>query len=371
MAQGKRDYYEVLGVAREADAEAIRKSYRKLAIQLHPDRNKEAGAEDKFKEVSEAYAVLSDKDKRAKYDQFGHAGIDAQYSSDDLFRNADFGSIFGDMGLGSIFGDLFGMGRQGGAHRGRDLQANRTITLEDAFKGTDVEVTYWRLESCGACKGSGAEPGSKVETCPSCRGQGRVQQMMRTPFGTISQLTSCPTCGGEGKRITSPCKTCRGSGHDRAKRTLTVHIPAGIQDGMVVRAAGQGEVGTRGGPPGDLFVEVHVAQHSHLVRDGDDLVVEVPISFPQAALGTRIKMEGMDGAIELAVPAGSETGKTIRVRGRGMPGLRGGRGDLRAVVRIGVPSKLSAKQRALVEELAKELDGQAPKGKSGLFDFLR
>ena len=377
---GKRDYYEVLGVGRDADADAIKKAYRRLAVQLHPDRNKEPGAEERFKELSEAYAVLSDADKKARYDQFGHAGIDAQYSSEDLFRTINFNDLFGG-GLGDLFGQMFGMGGagRGGPGRGRDLQVAHAITLEQAFTGTEADLTYWRLEGCEHCKGSGAEPGTKVETCPTCRGSGQVSRLMRTAFGTLQQVGACPECGGEGRRIATPCKVCRGSGHDRRKRTVSVQVPAGIETGQTLRVAGQGEVGARGGPPGDLYVEVHVREHARFHRDGADLLTEVPVSIPQAVLGTTLDLETLDGAVELTVPAGTESGKVLRLRGKGMPLLRGGgRGDLHVRVRVVTPHKLSDKARKLVEELAQELDGELPKGtrkgskggKPGLIDRL-
>jgi molecular chaperone DnaJ len=370
---GKRDYYDVLGVARDASADDIKKAYRRLAIQLHPDRNKEPDAEERFKEVSEAYAVLSDAQKRARYDQFGHAGIDSQYSAEDLFRTIDFSDLFRGMGFGSIFEQFFGMGRSGPS-RGRDLQVSHTITLEQAFTGTDADIEYWRLEGCGQCKGSGAEPGSRVDTCTTCGGNGQVQRLQRTPFGTLSQIGTCPDCGGAGRRIASPCRTCRGTGHDRHKRSVTVHIPAGIEDGQSLRIAGQGEVGGRGGPYGDLYVEIHVREHPRFAREGADLLAELPISIPQAVLGTQVEMPTLDGTVRLEVPAGSETGKVLRLPGKGMPYLRGtGRGDLHVRLRVVVPQKLSDRARTLMQELAGELDGEVPKGgrKGGLFGFLK
>jgi molecular chaperone DnaJ len=374
VPSGKRDYYEVLGVGRDAPPEAIKKAYRKLAIQLHPDRNKAAGSEEKFKELSEAYAVLSDPEKKARYDQFGHAGIDQQYSSEDLFRNVDFGDLFRGMGFESIFGDMFGFGRRsGGPQRGRDLQVSHTITLEQAFTGTTTDVTYWRLEGCDHCSGSGAEPGSKVTTCATCRGQGQVARMMRTAFGTLQQVGACPDCEGQGRTVERPCRTCQGSGHDRHKRTVTVTIPAGIDDGQSLRVAGQGEVGMRNGPYGDLYVEIHVRDEGRFQRDGPDLVTELPISIPQSVLGTTISLPTLDGDVDLHVPAGTESGKVLRLRGKGMPHLRGsGRGDLHVRVRVVTPGRLSEKARKLMEELATELDGEVPKAskKPGIVDRL-
>lgn len=371
---GKRDYYDVLGVPRTADTDAVKKAYRKLAIQLHPDRNKEADAEERFKEVSEAYAVLSDPEKKARYDQFGHAGIDQQYTSEDIFRGVDFGDIFGGDGggFGSIFEQLFGMGgRRGGPRRGRDLQIRTAIDLADAFKGTETTLHYMRLEECKHCKGAGAEPGSQVDSCATCRGSGQVQRLMQTMLGTMRQVGPCPTCGGEGRTFQNPCSKCRGSGHERNRHDVTVTIPAGIESGQMVRAAGQGEVGSRGAPPGDLLVEVEIREHKRFHRDGPDLLLEESISIPQAVLGTKLHIETLDGDVDLDVPAGSATGKVITIRGRGMPFLRGtGRGDLHVRLAIEVPRKLSNRARELLEELEKELDGEPGKlgkKKRGLF----
>ncbi len=365
---GKRDYYEVLGVERDADAAVIKKAYRKLAIKFHPDRNEgdEAAAE-KFKEVSEAYAVLSDDEKRQRYDRFGHAGIDQQYSTEDIFRNVDFGDIFGGGGgFGSIFDMFFGGGRGGGPSRGRDLQIRHTITLEEAFAGTTTEVEYMRLENCGKCEGSGAEPGSAVDTCPLCHGQGQVQRQQRTPFGVISQVGACPQCRGEGRQITTPCGTCRGSGHERRRKQQKIKIPAGINDGMRIRVQGGGEVGGRGGPHGDLYLDVTVKEHERFRREGADLIAEETITFPQAALGTKIELETLDGTVEFQVPAGTEPGEVLRIRGRGMPYLQGsGRGDIMVRLRVVVPKKLSSRAKELLEELDEELH------KKGFFDRLR
>ena len=373
-APGKRDYYEILGVPRDAAADAIKKAYRKLAIQLHPDRNKAADAEEKFKELSEAYAVLSDDQKRARYDQFGHAGIDSQYSSEDLYRNVDFEDIFRGMGLDSIFGSMFGFGGngRGGPARGRDLQVEHSISLHDAFTGVEAAIEYTRLESCATCKGSGAEPGSKVDTCETCKGSGQLQRLMRTAFGTLSQVSACPDCRGEGRRIHSPCKQCRGSGHERRRRTVTVTIPPGIESGQSMRVSGQGEVGGRGAPAGDLYVQVHVKDDARFEREGADLLAELPLTIPEAVLGTEAELETLDGTVTVTVPPGSETNRVLRLRGKGMPFLRGsGRGDLHVRLRVLIPAKVSDKARKLLEELEGELDGagrKLGKGKrKGLF----
>ncbi len=372
---GKRDYYDVLGLGRDADAATIKKAYRKLAIKYHPDRNQDAGAEDKFKEVSEAYAVLSDDDKRARYDQHGHAGIDQQYSTEDIFRNVDFQDIFGGMGggFGSIFDMFFGGGSRGhGPSRGRDLQLTKHISLEDAYRGTDVEVEYFRLENCVHCSGNGAEPGSRVDQCGTCGGHGQVQRQQRTPFGIVSQVGACPTCGGSGRNITTPCKVCRGSGHDRQKKRERVKVPAGIDDGMRMRVAGAGEVGGRGGPHGDLYIELRVDEDKRFVRDGADLVADLAITIPQAVLGAQGKLETFDGPVQVDIPAGTESGHTVRLRGKGMPYLRGtGHGDILVRVRVVTPKKLNDKSRKLFEELADELGTHVESGKKGFFNFLK
>lgn len=373
---GKRDYYEVLGVGREADGDAIKKAYRKLAIQLHPDRNKAGDAEEKFKELSEAYAVLSDPDKRTRYDQLGHAGIDSQYSADDLYRNINVEDIFGGAGgIEDLFAQMFGFGggarggSRGGPARGRDLQVAHTITLEQALRGTETRIEYWRLEGCESCSGSGAESGSKVTTCSSCGGQGRVQKMVRTPFGTMAQIATCPTCGGEGKTFEKPCHTCKGTGHERHRRSVTVSIPAGIDTGQSLRVSGQGEVGPRAGPYGDLYVQVEVRPHEKFQRDGTDLMTELAITIPQAALGAEVELEALDGYLKIVVPEGSESGTTLRVRGHGMPSVRTGqRGDLLVRLRIDVPDKLSARARELLEDLATELGTDVkPRKRRGFF----
>lgn len=370
---GKRDYYEVLGVSRDAPSDEVKKAYRKLAIKLHPDRNSEPDAEERFKEVTEAYAVLTDEEKRRRYDQFGHAGIDQQYSAEDIFRGVDFGDIFGGGGggFGSIFDMFFGGGQRGhGPSRGRDLQVAHEITLEEAFSGVEAELNYMRLDECSHCTGSGAEPGSQVDQCPTCRGQGQVRQVQRTPFGTIQQVGACPACQGTGRIVRSPCSVCRGSGHERKQRTVTIQVPAGIEDGQSLRVTSGGEVGGKGGPRGDLYVQVRVKPHPVFQREGPDLLLDQPISIPQAVLGTRLEVPTLDGAVEIQVPNGAETGKVLRLRGKGMPFLRGsGRGDLHVRLRIVVPEKVSDRVRSLLEQMADELDVKVER-KKGFFDRL-
>lgn len=373
VAPGKRDYYEVLGIGKDADATTVKKAYRKMAIKYHPDRNQEDGASEQFKEVSEAYAVLSDDEKKQRYDRHGHAGIDQQYSSEDIFRNANFNDIFGGGGgFGNIFDTFFG-GRGGaqGPSRGRDLQISQQVTLQEAFDGSVADVTYHRLAQCGRCKGDGAEPGSKVDTCATCRGHGQVQHQQRTPFGVINQVGACPDCGGSGKAIQHHCTQCKGSGQNREKRNERVKVPAGINDGMRIRVSGGGEVGGQGGPDGDLYIEIRLKAHDHFERDGNDLIAEHVINLPQAALGVHRKMDALDGAVEFEIPAGTESGEVLRIKGRGMPYLRGsGRGDILVRVRVVTPKKLTGKARELLEELAEEL-GSDVKEKKGFFERLR
>jgi len=354
----KRDYYEILGVPRNASQEEIKKAYRRLALKYHPDRNKSKEAEEKFKEISEAYAVLSDPEKRKLYDMYGHAGIDERYSQEDIFRSAHahFEDIFSDLGFGGIdriFDIFFGGGRRA-PQRGADLRFDMEITLEEAAKGTEKVVRYRRLETCGRCNGTGAEPGSGLITCPACGGSGRVGFTQRTPFGTFSQFTTCSRCGGEGSVVARPCRECGGAGRVERLRKLSVKIPPGVDSGARLRLAGEGEAGEKGAPPGDLYIVVHVREHEIFKRAGNDLYVEVPITFSQAALGAEIEVPTIDGDTEkVKIPAGTQTGEVFRIRGRGMPVLNGyGRGDLLVRVVVRTPTKLSREERELFEKLA-------------------
>ena len=357
----KRDYYEILGVARDAPVDEVKKAYRKLAMQYHPDRNKAAGAEERFKEISEAYAVLSDAEKRRIYDQLGHAGFDQRYQTEeDIFRGADF-SEFG-FDLGSIFRTIFGGGGFGGPVRGRDLIAELDITLEDVAKGAEKEVRVSRLEACDACGGTGARPGTRARRCATCAGRGQVAATMRTPFGIVQTARPCPECGGRGETIAEPDPACRGQGRVARARTLSVSVPAGVPEGGTLRMRGEGEAGPEGAPPGDLYVRVRVRKHAVFTREGDDLHVVVPLSFSQAALGDEAEVPLLDGRKDtLHLPPGTQSGEVFRLRGRGLPALGGARkGDIVATVRVYTPQKLSAEERALFEQLAK-LEGREPK----------
>jgi len=361
----KRDYYEVLGVPKTASKDEIKDSYRKLALQYHPDRNKSPEAEEKFKEISEAYAVLSDEEKREQYDQLGHAGFDQRYTTEDIFRGADFDSIFRDLGFGDIFGALFGERDFGErVNRGQDIGYNLAITLEEAAKGTEREIQVPRTEKCDVCGGSGAAPGTSVKTCKRCGGAGKVQNVQRDAFSMFVRVVPCPTCRGRGKIIDSPCSNCRGTGIVRRNRRITVKIPPGIDDGYQLRLHGEGETPSDDGYSGDLYVLIHIKPHQLFQRDGDDLLYDLMIGFPQAALGAEVSVPTIDGDATVKIQAGTQQGEIIRLKGKGMPRFRGyGRGDLLTRVHILVPEKLTQQQKALLEQLAKEFDQNVkPKG---------
>lgn len=367
----KRDYYEVLGVQRSASKDQIKDAYRKLAMQFHPDRNKSPEAEEKFKEISEAYAVLSDEQKRQQYNTLGHAGFDQRYTQEDIFRGADFDSVFRDLGFGDLFRAFFGGGFGGGFRegdsRGQDLAYDISISLEEAAKGTEKEIEIPRTERCDICGGTGANPGSQARTCPRCNGAGKVQNMRKTGFAMYVQVTPCPTCKGKGRLIDSPCSNCRGSGLVRKRRRITVKIPVGIDEGYQLRLRGEGEMAPNGNEPGDLYVVVHVRQNELFVREGDDLLHVLIISYPLAALGGEVSVPTLDGPVSVKISSGTQPGDTIKLRGKGMPRFRGyGKGDLLVRIGIGVPEKLTSKQRTLLEQLSEEF-GEAGKPKSHRF----
>jgi molecular chaperone DnaJ len=352
----KRDYYDVLGVARDAGEQDIKSAYRKLALKFHPDRNPgDAEAEEKFKEAAEAYAVLADAEKRSAYDRFGHAGVTGAGGPGgfDPTIFADFGDIFG--GLRDIFGfgDLFGGGgRRGGPQRGADLRYDMEITFEESAAGLETSVQIPRQETCDACRGSGAAPGSSPANCPHCGGRGQIRYQQG--FFTVAQ--TCRQCGGAGRVITKPCPECRGHGQVARQRKLTVRIPAGIASGQRLRLHGEGEAGAAGGPSGDLYVVVHVADHPVFRREGDDLYCRVPVTFPILALGGEVTVPTLDGSEKLTIPEATESGKVFRLRGKGMPSVTGrGRGDLQVLVEVVTPRKLTREQRALLEQLAKTM----------------
>jgi molecular chaperone DnaJ len=351
----RRDYYEVLGVSRTADEGELKSSYRKLAMKYHPDRNPgDRTAEERFKEAAEAYAVLADPEKRSRYDRFGHAGVaGAAGGGFDPSVFSEFGD-FSDI-LGSMFGfgDLFGGGRRaGGPQRGADLRYDLEISFEESARGVETTIQIPRQESCETCRGSGAAPGSTAGTCPQCRGQGQVR--FQQGFFTVAR--TCPQCRGVGRIVTKPCQTCRGSGRVSRERKLAVKIPAGIATGQQLRLQGEGEAGASGGPPGHLFVAVHVQEHEFFRRDGLNLFCEVPVNFTTLALGGEIVVPTLDGTEQVKIHEGTQTGTTMRLRGKGMPEVGGrGRGDLLVTVQVQTPKKLTKEQRQILTQLAKAL----------------
>lgn len=354
----KKDYYDVLGVSKDASEKDIKTAYRKLAMKHHPDRSDDPGAEEMFKELSEAYAVLSDPDKRQKYDQFGHAGINSQYSQEDLFRGVNFEDLLRGFGAGgeSIFDMFFGGGggRRGPA-RGRDLRYDIDLTLEQASRGLETTIEVPRTENCPKCQGSGAKPGTNPVTCSTCRGSGQVTRAQNTPFGQMVTSSTCPKCGGRGELITSPCEDCSGTGRARKARKINIKIPAGVEDGQHLKLRGQGDSAGPKGVSGDLYVVINIQPHRLFQRLDSDLIMETPISFTQAALGADLEVPTLNGRARIKVPAGTQTGTVFRLRGKGMPRLHGtGSGDLHVRVKINTPASLTARQRQLLEELAEE-----------------
>jgi molecular chaperone DnaJ len=348
----KRDYYEVLGVSRTAGEQEIKSAYRKLALQFHPDRNPDnPEAEERFKECSEAYAVLADTEKRARYDRFGHAGVGSAagqgFSGFDATVFNDFHDIFGDL-FG--FGDAFGQGgrRRTRAQRGADLREDLTLEFEEGVFGVTKQVHMQRLEECDQCKGSGVAPGKSPINCTTCGGRGQ----MRYQQGFFTITRACSTCGGAGKLIVDPCTQCRGQGRITRDRTVTVKVPAGVDEGARILYSNEGEAGVFGGPPGDLYIVLHVKEHSFFEREGKDLHCTVPISISQAALGTEIQVPTLEGEEKLKVPEGTQTGSTFRLKNKGVPVLNGrGRGDLFVEAKVQTPSKLTKRQRELLQEL--------------------
>ena len=351
----KRDYYDILGVPRDANDAQIKSAYRKLALKYHPDRNPgDAKAEEAFKEAAEAYAVISDPDKRSAYDRFGHAGVSgAGAGGFDPNAFAGFEDIFGNLGDLFGFGDVFGgRRRRGGPQRGSDLRYDLEISFEESFTGTETAIQIPREETCETCKGSGAADGSAPETCGQCKGSG--QQRFQQGFLTVAR--PCPACRGAGKVISKPCQACRGAGRVARERKITAKIPAGIATGQRLRLYGEGEHGSAGGPSGDLYVVVHVQEHPFFQREGDDLYCELPINFPTLALGGEVRVPTMVGDEEIKVPAGTQPGSRFKLRGKGMPNVSGrGHGDLYAVARVAVPKKLTKEQKLLLEQLAKTM----------------
>ncbi|MBM7554715.1 molecular chaperone DnaJ [Thalassobacillus pellis] len=351
----KRDYYDVLGVGKDASKEEIKKKYRKLARQYHPDVSDEADAADKFKEVKEAYEVLSDQQKRAQYDQFGHAGAQGQGFGGFGGGAEDFG------GFGDIFDMFFGGGGRrrdpNAPRKGADLQYTMNLSFEDAIFGKDTDIQIPKEEECETCDGSGAKPGTSPETCPHCQGSGQLNQEQNTPFGRVVNRRVCHHCQGSGQIVKDKCNSCGGSGRVTKRKKIHVNIPAGIDDGMQIRIAGQGEAGVNGGPAGDLFVVVRVQPHEFYDREGDHIFCEMPVTFAQAALGDELEVPTVHGKVKLKVPAGTQTGKTFRLKGKGAPNVRGhAHGDQHVKIRVVTPQKLTDRQKELIREFS-EISG--------------
>jgi len=371
----KRDYYEVLGVSRNATEDDLRKAYRKLARQYHPDVNKAEDAEAKFKEISEAYAVLSDPDKRARYDRFGHAGVGGpggpSFDADEIF------SQFG--GFQDIFEAFFGGGgtgrsRRRGPERGGDLRLDVEITCADAYHGAEKTLEVAHQERCEACKGSGAKAGSHPVTCNLCRGAGQIQQTQRTIFGQFAHVSTCPKCEGEGRVVENPCGDCRGAGRVRRTKRLSVGIPKGADGNLRLKLAGEGDVGPRSGPPGDLYLYLHLAADPRFTREDTELFAELPVSFAQLALGDEVEVESMEGPQRFKIPAGTQPGTEFALEGLGFPVLgdsRGRRGDMHVTVRLVVPTDLGDEERDLIRRFDDLHRKKAEQSGHGFIDFLK
>lgn len=377
MSSVRQDYYELLGVGRDAGEAEVKKAFRRLARELHPDVNShDPEAEEKFKEAAEAYEVLSDPERRRIYDRFGHEGLRSGGYAPSFDTFGSFGDIFdaffGGGGAEGFGGGLFGGGRRGGPAQGGDVAVSAEVDLAAAARGETVQVAYEAVARCEACQGNGAERGTPIETCRRCGGSGQLRAVTRTPFGQVVRATACETCGGEGKVPRQPCHVCRGKGRTVARRTVEVEIPAGISDGQRIRLSGRGHSGEHGGPPGDLYVLVRVREDKRFVRDGDDLVTVIDVPAPQAALGTEIEVPTLDGPVELDVPPGTQPHETIVLHGKGMPALRRGRkGDLRVVVNVVIPRRLRRDQRELLERLVETMTEENLRSDGGVFSKLR
>ncbi|WP_251317109.1 molecular chaperone DnaJ [Flintibacter muris] len=375
MAEQKRDYYEVLGLSKGCTEEELKKAYRKLAKKYHPDVNPgDKDAEAKFKEINEAYGILSDPEKKARYDQFGFAGVDSSYGG-----GGGMGFDMGDIDLGDIFGSFFGGGfggfggggaRRNGPQKGESLRVNLALTFEEAAFGCTKEIELSRTETCEECKGSGCAAGTTAETCPDCRGAGQVRIQRGAGGFAFSTTTTCSKCRGTGKLIHTPCKKCNGAGSVRKKQRVTVTIPAGIDDGQAVSLRGQGNAGTNGGPAGDLLVRIQIKPHPQFQRDGVTVLYEHPISFYQAAMGAELEIPTIDGKVKYSLPAGTQTGTTFRLRGKGIPELRSSRrGDQYVTVKVQVPTSLNSEQKAALNAFGAAMGEEVPEGGfKSLFD---
>ena len=371
MPPKQRDLYEVLGVERNASADDLKKAFRRLAMDYHPDRNREDDAAEKFKEVNQAYEVLSDDNKRAAYDRFGHAGIDGSAGGP-----AGFDGSAGFEGVGDIFDAFFGGGgrrRRRGPARGADLRISLNISFHDAIFGKEEEITYSRRERCEDCDGNGAVSSSDIVECPECNGAGEVRRSQQSIFGQFVNVTACGRCRGEGRVISSPCVSCNGSGRHNGQRTISVNIPAGIDDGQQIRLTGEGEVGPNSGEPGNLYVVLNVEPHERFERVEDHILQELPVNIAQATLGATITVETLDGEVEHEIKPGTQSGDDFLLRGEGVPHLRGrGRGDMVISIVVVVPEELTEEQQALMEQLAETMGTPAlPRRQKGFFGRLR
>jgi len=370
MAQ--RDYYEVLGVSRNASAEELKSAFRQLARKYHPDVNKEADAEEKFKEINEAYAILSDEQKRAAYDRFGHAGVQNNGAAPDF--SVDFADLFSEL-FG--FGGMGGFGRQNRRsqnmpRRGADLQLKVVLDFEEAVFGVEREIEFSRDEICSHCRGTGAEPGTNPIRCSTCNGSGEVRQTRQTILGSMVQVSTCPACNGAGEIIETPCRTCNGRSLERKTRKKIVSIPAGVDNGTQIRLAGEGQPGLNGGPNGSLYVVVEVRNHQYFRRRGDDIHLDLDVNIAQATLGTEVEIPTVDGPALLKIPAGTQPGKVLRMKAKGVPHLRSaGRGDQLVVINVVVPKSLSSEQRKLFEQLAASLGSEVKPQERSFIDWLK
>jgi molecular chaperone DnaJ len=359
----KRDYYEVLGLKKGASEDEIKKAFRQLAKKYHPDLNQgDKTAETSFKEVNEAYEILSDADKRSKYDQFGHAGVDPNFGAGAGFGGfGGFGGI--DFDLGDIFGSIFGGGSSGARSRnaprkGERVHVEAEVTFEEAAFGVDKEVSVSRIEMCDTCAGSGCKDGTTAERCANCHGTGTVTTQNRTPFGIMQSTSECPKCEGKGKIIHQPCQKCRGAGLVRRNKNIKVSVPAGIDDGQTISLRGQGNVGMNGGEPGDLYITVNVSRHPLFTREGNAVLYDMPISIVQAALGAEVEVPTLDGKVKYSIPEGTQTGTVFRLRGKGITNLRGGgRGDQFVTVKIEIPTGLNNEQKDLLRKFGETITG--------------
>ena len=368
----QRDYYEVLGLARNASNDDLKGAFRRLARQYHPDVNKEPDAEERFKEINEAYAVLSDADRRAAYDRFGHAGVKGAGGAADFTVDfTDFADIFGDLfGFGG-FGRS-GRGSRNAPRRGADLQYRVDLTFEEAVFGVEKEIEITRDEVCDNCSGSGAEPGTSPERCSACNGAGEVRQVRQTLLGSMVQVATCPTCNGQGETISTPCLSCKGRGLERNVRKKVVSIPAGVDTGTQIRMAGEGQPGLNGGPQGNLYIAINVRPHKYFKRRETNILLDIDVNIAQATLGAEVDVPTVDGTVKLKIPTGTQPGKVLRMRDKGVPHLRGnGRGDQLVVINVDIPTRINSDQRVLFEQLAESLGSEVRPQERSFFDWLK